>query len=214
MHNDNKKLNRKPTKGSKHLHSFTTERLLIRPIQAQDQALYISLYTDAKIMQHIGAPLSLQAAEKAFNSTLNVMNKVISSAANKAKSKKKPKTMTWVMVTLDNQQSIGIQALHWQGDDCAEIGIMLLNQTKGKGLATEAMSTLIKYGFEYYGLNTINIRYFKENFAMTAIAKKMGFINKANAQVIDEKTQYQYINKHSWQNNMIKTIDRSEFHER
>ena len=49
------------------MHSFTTERLLIRPLNEQDKNLYVSLYTDVKIMRNIGEPLSTKAAEQAFN---------------------------------------------------------------------------------------------------------------------------------------------------
>ena len=75
------------------MHAFTTEQLLIRPLAAQDKMLYISLYTDAKIMRHIGKPLSKIAAEKAFNNTLKAMQT------------EKTKVMTWAIVTLDDEQA-------------------------------------------------------------------------------------------------------------
>ncbi len=188
------------------MHSFTTERLLIRPIQAQDQALYISLYTDAKIMRHISAPLSLQAAEKAFNSTLNVMNKVISSAVNKAESNKKAKVMTWVIVTLDNQQSIGIQALHWQTDNCAEIGIMLLRQSNGRLLPEEAIGSVLEYGLHHLHLKQIKACYAKKNLATARVAKKAGFTFYASNQTDDERSKTDTVYSHSWHRQYIKTI--------
>ncbi len=51
------------------MHSFTTERLLIRPLAEQDKILYLSLYTDAKVMRNIGEPLTAEAAEKGAIST-------------------------------------------------------------------------------------------------------------------------------------------------
>ena len=116
------------------MHSFTTDRLLIRPLDEQDKTLYISLYTDAKAMRNIGEHLSELAAEKAFNKTLKAMKK------------EKPTVITWAIVLLSNNQSIGLQAFNFKSITLAEIGIMLLRNNNGRLLPEEAIGSLIEYG--------------------------------------------------------------------
>ncbi len=102
------------------MHSFTTERLLIRPLAEQDKDVYISLYTDAKIMRNIGGSLSVEAAENAFVRVI------------KAMTKEQPKAITWAITTLDCNEFIGLQALNWQTQKTpgtSEIGIMLLRDS-------------------------------------------------------------------------------------
>ena len=155
------------------MHSFTTERLLLRPLEAQDKQLYLSLYTDAKTMRHIGEPLSTQAAEKAFNNTVKAMQS------------DSPKVMTWAMVTLENNNCIGLQALNWLAPNTADIGIMILRTSSGKLLPEEAIGSLIEYGFNHLALKQINSRFAKKNLATARVSKKAGFVFDSTKQPLD-----------------------------
>jgi len=176
------------------LHSFTTERLLVRPLAEQDKDLYISLYTDAKIMRHIGEPLSVEAAEKAFNSTIKAMRK------------SKPKVMTWAVVSLDNNEFLGLQGLNWQTPDIAEIGIMLLRHTNGKLVPEEAIGSIIEYGFNHLSLQQINACFAKKNLATARVAKKTGFTFDHSKQPLDILQRVDSVYKLSWHRHYIKTI--------
>ena len=58
----------------------------------------------------------------------------------------------------------------------AEIGIFIGDEEKrGKGLGTEAVSLLIKYGFEYLNLNNIMLRVYSFNERAIKSYKKCGF---------------------------------------
>lgn len=190
------------------MHSFTTERLLIRPLAEQDKALYISLYSDAKIMRNIGEPLSLEAAEKAFNSTL------------KAMSKEKPKVMTWAIVTLYDNKAVGIQALNWQKSTehidskkqkTAEIGIMLSPTSHGKFIPKEATGAIMEYAFNYLPVTRIEAYYAKKNIIIARITKSFGFTLDTTAQPLDEYQSIQYIDKQSWNSRYIETITEDNF---
>lgn len=179
------------------VHSFTTERLLIRPLAEQDKAMYISLYTDAKVMRNISEPLSITAAEKAFNSTIKAMNKA------------QPKVMTWTIVTLENNENIGLQALNWQSPEIAEIGIMLLRISNGRLLPEEAIGSLIEYGFNHLALQQINACFAKKNLATARVAKKTGFIFKESQQPVDKQQRIECVFKNAWDRHYISSFQNS-----
>ena len=176
------------------MHSFTTERLLIRPLAEQDKDLYLNLYTDKKIMRNIGEPLSVEVAEKAFKKTIKAMQKT------------QPKVMTWAIVTLDNNQSVGIQALSYQTLDAAEIGIMLLRHSNGKLLPEEAMGALMEYAFSHLITNTIHACYAKSNLATKRFVKKLGFTLRAEPKLDNTNNCYEYFKKEQWQKKFITQI--------
>lgn len=179
------------------MHSFTTERLLIRPLAKQDKELYTSLYSDKKIMRNIGEPLSAEAAEKVFNSTIKAMKKA------------QPKVMTWAIITLENNECIGLQALNWQSPEIAEIGIMLLRLSNGRLLPEEAIGSLIEYGFNHLALQQINACFAKKNIATARVAKKTGFIFKESQQLVDRKQRIACVFKNAWDRHYISRFQNS-----
>lgn len=186
------------------MHSFTTERLLIRPLAEQDKAMYISLYTNAKIMRNICKPLSIEQADKAFNKSLIAMVK------------EKPKVITWAIVTLNDNKAIGIQALSWKNSQAvnyneekmhvAEIGIMLLRTCNGRLIPKEATGALVEYAFKYLALKKINVFYSKRNIIIAKITQSLGLTYNQAKQPLDEKQALQYIEKKHWQHCFIKSL--------
>ena len=171
------------------MHSFTTERLLIRPLDEQDRDLYFSLYCDEKTMRHIAKAFTHQEVEKAFNNTLKAMQK------------EKPKVMTWAIITLDNNECIGIQALNWQTQkiaNTAEIGIMLTAESQGQRFPEESMNALIGYAFNLLGLDKINAFYSKGNLKSKRVFDKLGFIFDVEQQPKNTNDSYQFFDKENW----------------
>jgi len=188
-------------------HCFTTERLLIRPLIEQDRDLYFSLYCNEKIMRHIGKAFSQQEAENAFTRTLKAMQK------------EKPPVITWAIVTLDNNECIGIQALNWQTSKLmhkpntaninqAEIGIMLTAESQGQRFPEESMTALIDYAFNALGLDKINAFYAKKNLKSKRVFDKLGFIfdtEQKQQQPENTNDSYQYVDKVSIKKSDCKT---------
>ena len=182
------------------MHSFTTERLLIRPLAEQDEAMYISLYSNTKIMRNISEPLSIAEAKKAFARTIKAMNKT------------QPKVMTWAIITLNNNECIGLQALNWHGQEVtsiAEIGIMLLRHSNGKLVPEEAMGALIEYGFTKLTLQKINACFAKKNLATARFTKKLGFIFKESQQPVDKQQRNECVFKNAWDKHYITSVQKS-----
>jgi len=182
------------------MHSFTTERLFIRPLVEQDRALFISLYTDAKIMRNISEPLSDEKADKAFNSSLSMMEK------------SQPKIMTWAIVSMAENRAIGIQGLTLKqaaklnNKKNADIGIMLDAKANGKLYPEEAMGALMEYGFTKLKLTRINAHYASKNLATKRFVNKLGFTLPTTPHDKSGKTSYQYFDYQQWQHSLIKKL--------
>ncbi|WP_170235888.1 GNAT family N-acetyltransferase [Colwellia demingiae] len=179
------------------MHSFTTERLLIRPLAVQDKALYLSLYCNAKIMKNIGEPLSLESAQKAFHNTLKAMDKTM------------PKVLTWAIVNKITNETIGIQALSESSQDdfkIAEIGIMLSTKANGKQFPEEAMGALMEYGFHHLLLMRINAVYACKNLATKRFVNKLGFRFNNQPQGDEDNNEYQYFDQRQWNKSLITKI--------
>jgi RimJ/RimL family protein N-acetyltransferase len=69
-------------------------------------------------------------------------------------------------------------ALLWEIDHfnrMAHIGISLLPAFRGRGLATDVLGVLCRYGFSILGMNRLQIETLADNAAMIAAATKAGF---------------------------------------
>ncbi|WP_440874092.1 GNAT family N-acetyltransferase [Thalassotalea sp. PLHSN55] len=151
------------------MHTFTTKRLIIRPLDQQDKRIYCELYTNAKTMMYISKPFNLQQAKNAFAIMLK-------------KTQIKDKNfITWVITDRYNQTPLGIASLYkkYANELLAinEVGIMLLPSFIGKNYAKETLEATIMYSFNCLSLESINFRYNRNNAAMAALCKKFNAQN-------------------------------------
>ena len=63
----------------------------------------------------------------------------------------------------------------WLDHNKAEIGYWLNERSRGKGYMTEAIKTVIKYGFDEMGFATIEADHFIDNPASGRVLEKVGF---------------------------------------
>lgn len=115
-----------------------TRRLHVRPLQAGDRELYLRTYCDAQVMRHIGAPMTLAAADRAFDIVL------------RQQSQTPARAWYWVLVPRDGEGGregeIGIMALVFDADGAAaELGLLLMPQVQGQGHASEAIAALLSW---------------------------------------------------------------------
>jgi len=186
--------------------TFETERLLIRPLEEKDREFYISLYTDAKIMRHICEPFTLEQADKAFNATLKAMNKAVETL--------NAMTMTWIVDDIESTQSFGIMSVDFRNRNinvvkqklthagCCEFGIILMQQSHGKGLPNEAIIGLAKFTLTYFKVARIYCTYNKKNLAVSRFIKKIGFVKPTEIISLNSGTEYQYL-PIDWLKNLI-----------
>ncbi|PKG83189.1 N-acetyltransferase [Colwellia sp. 75C3] len=185
------------------MHSFTTERLLIRPLIAEDKAFYCYQYTDKKMMRVVGEPLTQAKAHAAFDRAL---------AAN---SLEKNTVRTWAIVDKKIDEIIGTQAFSWLAAtqttkpsslpiEQVEIGIMLATKANGKLLPEEAVSAIMEYGFKQLNIDRINAFYANKNRATQRILRKIGYVFEANLQETTSENGYQYFDQSQWQAKVIR----------
>ncbi|AAZ24172.1 GNAT family N-acetyltransferase [Colwellia psychrerythraea] len=184
------------------MYSFTTERLMIRPLRAEDEVFYCQLYADSKVMENIGKTITKKQARQWFKRAL------------KALSSPKKSVVTLAIVKKSTNNIIGIQALSWQNTTqilkpCsqklvqAEIGIMLTTKAQGQGFGKEAIKALMAYGFVYHSLDRINAFYAKKNLASERLFNSLHFIYDLSAQNCNSQNSYQYFNSPQLRKNII-----------
>ena len=97
-----------------------------------------------------------------------------------------------------------------------EIGMLLSPKYWGKGIMTEAMQTIVKYCFEYLGLEKIVAGFYSPNISSQKVQQKCGFVeyktmkntrrwyqtNKMFDTILTQITKQQYM-----QNNIYKNVE-------
>ncbi len=149
-----------------------TPRLLLRPMAEVDAALYTRLYTDGRIMRLVAAPLSPQAARRAFPLALAQARAVPARAHY------------WICHPRREQgEDAGLLALLHDRDrhGLAEVGILLLPEAQGQGYATEAIAALADHAFSGLALQRLWTRHARINRAVTGLMEALGFHSDAGA---------------------------------
>jgi len=90
--------------------------------------------------------------------------------------------INWAITLKESPKMIGIIG-HYKiqlENYRSEIGYMILPQYKGKGIATEAVKTILKYGFEQLQLHSIEAIIDPGNSASEIVLQKNGFVKEAH----------------------------------
>ncbi len=146
-----------------------TKRLLLREITRSDAANIFAIHGDPKVMRWFGAdPLpDLTAAE-------NLIQKF-------AKTRTEPMTGTrWAIELRSNPGLIGTCGFFdWNSEwrKCL-LGYELAPQAQGSGYMSEALQSVLSWGFENMVLNRVEALIHPDNLASLKIAKRLGFIEE------------------------------------
>lgn len=208
--NGNLAINFFSTKGAIQVHSFTTQRLLIRPLAKEDEQFFSQQYSNDKTMRHNGGALTLIGANKAFFHALNANKRAIST--------NKKSVLTWTILCKSSNSIIGTQTFSFlirphnvkimnqvamNETKQAEIGIVLCPSANGKLFPEEAIGALMEYGFTYLCFDKINAFYASKNLATERFVNKLGFIYCQALQDDNPENCYQYSLKSLWQKKFI-----------
>lgn len=147
--------------------SFETQRLLLRPLAAEDEALYCALYTDPGVMAHIGAPLSREAALRGFVE------------ARRRNADPAGVELRWTVVDRVSGGALGLFAVLLDRTDRenAEFGAMLLPAAHGRGLARELCDAVTRQAFDRagWGMHRVWARHAVDHEAAAAALVATGF---------------------------------------
>lgn len=141
------------------MHAFDTERLHLRPLDARDEALYCSLYTDPALMRHIAAPMSQDAARGSFRVVL---------------ARQGTTTRIWVIGERAGGAELGILGVFPDGD-AAEVGVVLSAVAQGRGFATEVIAAIADDLFATPGIRRVWTRHAEANDVAIALMRSLGF---------------------------------------
>lgn len=149
------------------MHTFETARLLMRPLQPEDEIFYCTCYTDPVLMQHIGEPLAHDVALRSFK------------AALKPNSESRIRQRTWVMEDIHLRSIIGLLGLVY--DEVkpepvnAQIGAIILDEFQNRGFAAEAIAALVDIAFSRSNLAMLYTQHTMHHGAARSLMEKLGF---------------------------------------
>ncbi len=142
---------------------ISTSRLLIRPLAAQDEQLYLDLYTNAKTMAFVGEALQPEKAKNSFQIALRLNAKT-------------PFNRLFLTI-VDQGRCAGLCAINQWNIETAEVevGILLQRPWHGKGYASEALGALILRVQQQFYSAVIKGDLDPENKAAVRLVLKTGF---------------------------------------
>jgi len=200
------------------MHSFTTERLFIRPLIKEDETFFCQQLTNEKVMRYTGGTLDIDEASKIFQRSLR--------ANERAKNGGKKSVLTWAILCLNTETIIGTQTLSFlvlphnaeiiqQAEvkriKQAEIGIMLSPNANGKLFPEEAMGALMEYAFDQLEYGRISAFFDNRNLATKRFVNKLGFtattkLDETSKNQITNNTSYHYFDHQYWQKKLITKV--------
>ena len=168
-----------------------SDLLYLTPVSKNDADLFVEIYTDPQIMQHIGPTLNQQAAIELFNKSVNQI------------SIEQPKYLFYVIKRKQNNQKLGIIGLLWNQPKktSVELGVMIAKSYINKGYAYKATDLLMQYGFVELNLNSIVILCNESNSVANRATQAIGFVN--NGIIVDDKSGQRKIKWKITEQNLI-----------
>ena len=150
--------------------NLKTERLLLRRLVNEDLNEIFTLRSDQEIMKYIPRPLA-KTKEDALAHIVLINSRIDSNEG-----------INWAITLKNDTKLIGIighyrlKPEHYR----AEIGYMLHPEYYGKGIMTEAIQEVVKYGFEIMKLHSIEALIDPRNLASEKVLQKRSFVKEAH----------------------------------
>ncbi len=122
------------------MRTLETPRLVLRPLQIDDEAFYCGLYTDPETMRHIGAPWPVEEAQLAFQKALSRTQHVDDDHRY------------WTIAQRADGRLVGLIGWHrlpveGSGPRCGDLGAILVSHAQGLGVSVDAGQALMAYAF-------------------------------------------------------------------
>lgn len=147
-----------------------TPRLILRRLVVEDVDEVFELRSNPETMKYIPRPL-MTFKDEAIDHITMIDSKISNNEA-----------INWAITLKGSPKLIGIighyriKPEHFR----AEIGYILNPKHHGKGIITEAIKCAVDYGFNIFGLHSIEAIIAPENFASEKVLQKNGFIKEAH----------------------------------
>lgn len=148
------------------LRNIETHRLILRKLTLNDAKDMFEYASDPEVAKYV-----TWNYHKSIEDSISFLKSVIQKYEKKGVSE-------WGIVYKENNKLIGTCGYVWwlPAHARAEIGYALSRMYWNKGLMTEAVKEVIKFGFEKMALNRIEARCKMENIASQRVLEKLGFV--------------------------------------
>jgi ribosomal-protein-alanine N-acetyltransferase len=149
--------------------NLESERLLLRRIDKNDMLEIFAIRSDVENMKYIPRPLV-----KNHEEAMEHLAKIDSGIENN-------EAINWAITIKGNPKLVGIIGYYRTKHEHyrSEIGYMLLPEIHGKGIASEAVGIVMKFGFNEMKLHSIEAVIDPENGASEKVLQKNGFVKEA-----------------------------------
>jgi ribosomal-protein-alanine N-acetyltransferase len=151
--------------------NLETERLLLRQVNTNDVDAILSLRSNEQVMKYIPRPI-LKNKEEALELIAMFDDKIENGIG-----------INWGITLLNEPEKLlgiighyRIKPEHYR----AEVGYMLLPEYNGKGIISEALQKVVKYGFNEMKLHSIEAILDPKNGASEKVLLKNGFLKEAH----------------------------------
>ena len=146
------------------LPTLHTERLILRKMRLEDAEDLFEYTSDPEVAKYV-----TWEPHKSIEDSINFLNSVLTKYNKKEVSE-------WGIVYKENNKLIGTcgYGLWVPKHSLAEIAYAMGREYWGKGLMTEAIKEVIRFGFEKMDLNKIYARCFVENIGSYKVLEKAG----------------------------------------
>jgi ribosomal-protein-alanine N-acetyltransferase len=150
------------------LHDFPvlhTERLTLRELREGDVPAAFPLFSDPEAMRYIGKPPHATSDE------------TLAFVERNQRLFPAQEGVGWAMCLRGSDRFIGY-AGHWRlmkPHLRSEIGYQMLPEHWGKGLMTEALRAILRFGFEQMGLNSVEAQIDPANTRSRRTLERLGF---------------------------------------
>ncbi len=173
---------------------FNTQRLILRKL-------------DPPTLSHVHETMDNDTLKDFLGLKSDAELRLEKSKYKKGLSTYNRKFLYFQLLDKSNQNIIGWCGYHtWYIDhDRAELGyVMYSDDVKGKGLMSEALSTIIEYGFNTMNLNRIEAFVGKDNAPSLRLMEKMKFSQEG-------LLRQHYVNKGVAEDSLVFALLRSEY---
>ena len=144
---------------------MTGPAMRLRRITAADEALYVHLYTDPRLMRHIAPAPDEAAVRRAF------------AIACRQAGNADARVQLWMIEPGPGHAAVGLCALvrHPGHDDEAELGVMLVRRAQNRGLAVAALASVTDLAFAALGKVSVWTRHAPANRAVVRLMRQLSF---------------------------------------
>ena len=145
------------------------ESIRLRPVEKEDLPRFVKWFADPEVRAHLALYMPLSQAQEeqwfARNQTAGDLQAWAIDAQTPDRT-----LGSWIHLG-----SCGYHSLDWRNRS-GEVGIAIgLREYWGRGYGTDAMRTLIGWGFDTLNLNRIHLRVFSDNARAIRCYEKVGF---------------------------------------